>query len=190
MEKGSTLFIQGNADLLPLLSATALSVTTSQTKAKPLQHPQANIISKSCRVSSNSSATFFMLATKFLFFSFSWKSRVEWGMESYQQVHSLLHLGFISIQQGEAPEKNGRQHKSKQKRKRTNSDSTSSDCIFLISSSSRFLSCSSSSSGSSSATSPAQTKHTGPHQWYGTAGHRQDPAGCWQWNALPDLPTK
>lgn len=42
---GNRLFIQGNADLLPPPSAAALSVTTTQAKAKPLQHPQGKQLS-------------------------------------------------------------------------------------------------------------------------------------------------
>lgn len=45
MEVGYRPFIQGNADLLPPFSAAALSVTTSQTKAKPLQYPQGKQLS-------------------------------------------------------------------------------------------------------------------------------------------------
>lgn len=67
------------------------------------------------------------------------------------------------MQYGEAPGKTRGQKINPQNRKRKRiSDSTSSDCSFLISSSSRFPRCSSSSSGSSSAASPAQTEH---NQW-------------------------
>lgn len=74
------------------------------------------------------------------------------------QVHFPLHSGINLHSVWSGPKKKIKP----QKRKRDSSDSTSSDCIFLISSSSRFPSCSSSSSGSSSATSPAQTKRTQP----------------------------
>lgn len=45
MEMGNRPFIQGNAHLLPPPSAAALSVTISQTKGKPLQHPQGKQLS-------------------------------------------------------------------------------------------------------------------------------------------------
>lgn len=93
---GNRPFIQGNADLPPP-SAAALSVTTSQTKAKPLQHAQGKQLSPN-HAQSAVTAAFFVLATKFLFFSFSCKSLVVWGMESPPQIHSPLHFGFISIQ--------------------------------------------------------------------------------------------